>query len=806
MHRRSSSSPSTSSEEATVRRRVRLAIAGTVQGVGFRPHVYRLARSQRIAGWISNTSEGVLLEAEGAPSNVSAFLRRVVEEAPPHAVLASTDLAELSPSGEDVFRIRESRAGAPTAWMLPDLSTCPDCLNDITNPANRRFDYPFTNCTHCGPRFSIIHSLPYDRERTTMKAFKQCSHCLREYADPGDRRFHAQPNACPTCGPQVWLCRPDGHVMSRRSEALEHAARAILSDQVVAVKGLGGFHLVARAGSVDAVRTLRRRKHRGEKPFAVMVRDVPAAELLCLLEEGERAALRSREAPIVLARRNSCAGDCAVLQNPHIAPGNDRLGLMLPYTPLHHLLLRRIDEPIVATSGNLSDEPICTQNDEARARLGDIADLFLMHNRPIERPVDDSVVQIVCGRRQVLRRSRGFSPLPITPRRTTRTTRSHPTLLAVGAHQKNTVALARGSNVFVSQHIGDLDTLPAIRAFEEAAADLPRIYQAPADVLVHDLHPDYGSSQYARDQQDRFGKEAVGVQHHVAHVFSLMAEADVAAPLVAFSWDGTGIGTDGTVWGGECFLVDAEARAPEDQVRRVASLVPFPLVGGDVAAREPRRAAMGLWTAAGKPAQVRTPIQKMFDEAEFRLIQAAAATGLATHETTSAGRLFDGLAALILGTGHVNFEAQAAMALEDKAWRALEGQPLSRFADFESPVVNLLEEDDLVLMDWRPLIAFAAESSQCQEARALGVHIALARGICDLAETYLELPVLVTGGCFQNRLLTELVEASIRERGGTVHFHREVPPNDGGISLGQAVAASVFSRATPFVRSAVGHQ
>ena len=657
-----------SSRDNRDRQRLRLAIAGTVQGVGFRPHVYRLARSQHIAGFVTNTASGVVVEAEGNPPDIKAFVRRIIDEAPPHAIVASTQIAELEPSGADEFRIQESRGGEPSAWILPDLATCPDCLDDISDPANRRFQYPFTNCTHCGPRFSIIRSLPYDRDRTTMRDFQQCAECAGEYADPADRRFHAQPNACPACGPQIWLSQPDGVRICGRSDALEMASEAIRSGKIIAAKGLGGFHLIALAGSIDAVRTLRERKNRGAKPFAIMIPGIDDADKLCEVGRAERAALGSREAPIVLVRMRRPTNSNQVLENPHIAPGNDRLGLMLPYTPLHHLLLRRIDEPVVATSGNLSDEPICTRNDEARERLGRIADLFLMHDRPIERPVDDSVVQIVCGQRQVLRRSRGFAPLPVSlPSSGEQPERE--AVLAVGAHQKNTVALVRDGGAFVSQHVGDLDTLPAMHAFESAAEDLPMIYQESPRTIAHDLHPDYASTQFAKTVKSVSGSETTAVQHHVAHALSLLAETDITGPTLAFTWDGTGLGTDGSIWGGECFAIDHQAD-PAHQIRRVASLDAFQLVGGDATAREPRRSALGMWTACGKPDKLESAVSSLFDEHEFRIIQAARSKSLSTHVTTSAGRLFDGFAALILGMGRVSYEGQAAVALEDWAWRS----------------------------------------------------------------------------------------------------------------------------------------
>ena len=578
--------------------RLKITVRGAVQGVGFRPFVYRLATELGLHGWVNNSAQGVFIEVEGPQPHVETFLLRLGAETPPRSFIESLEPCWLDGVGYSDFVIRDSESGGTkTTLVLPDIATCPDCRREIFDPANRRYLYPFTNCTHCGPRFSIIESLPYDRAKTSMRAFAMCPQCEAEYLDPRDRRFHAQPNACPACGPrlEVWDC--NGVMLptiATAGSALRSAAEAIRAGAIVAVKGLGGFHLMVAAHDEAAVRRLRQRKHREEKPFAVMFASVPAVRQCCDVSLLEERLLLSPEAPIVLLPRRTAlldglpAGDGLA---PSLAPHNPNLGVMLPYTPLHHLLLSLLGFPVVATSGNLSDEPICTDERDAIERLGAIADLFLVHNRPIVRHVDDSIVRLMAGREMVLRRARGYAPLPVSLPACTRETRHDKTgsVLAVGAHLKNTIALAVGWQAFLSQHIGDLETDAAFEAFRRVIADFESLYEAPPTTVVADAHPDYLSSKFARDlAQGPTAPRLVQVQHHVAHVLACVAENELPLPALGVAWDGTGYGLDGTVWGGEFFLVTDSA------CERVANLRPFPLPGGDKAVKEPRRTALGL--------------------------------------------------------------------------------------------------------------------------------------------------------------------------------------------------------------------
>ena len=557
--------------------RARIVVRGAVQGVGFRPFVYRLAAELQLNGWVSNTGQGVFIEVEGDRASVQRFLFRLEKEKPPRASIHSLESSFLDPVGYAKFEIRESEeTGGKSVVILPDIATCADCVREIFDPNDRRFGYPFTNCTNCGPRFSIIESLPYDRANTSMKRFIMCAECDREYHDPLDRRFHAQPNACPRCGPQIELWDKSGSVIARSGDALLKAAEIIRTGNILALKGIGGFQLLVDARNDQAVTSLRERKHREEKPFAVMYPAIEAVREICEILELEERLLRSAESPIVLLHRHSA-------MFPFVAPGNPNLGVMLPYTPLHHLLMRELDFPVVATSGNLSDEPICIDEREALSRLGGIADFFLTHDRPIVRHMDDSIVCIMGGRELVLRRARGYAPLPINLKSEVGSQRSE-IILAVGAHLKNTVALKMGTNVFVSQHIGDLETKEAYSAFCAVAEDLPRLYEVKPDLIACDMHPDYLSTKYAA----QLPSPAAGVQHHWAHVASCMAENELEPPALGVAWDGTGYGTDGTIWGGEFLLANITS------FTRVAQLRQFRLPGGDAAIKQPRRSCLGL--------------------------------------------------------------------------------------------------------------------------------------------------------------------------------------------------------------------
>jgi hydrogenase maturation protein HypF len=768
--------------------RLRLEARGAVQGVGFRPFVFRLATELGVGGWIANDPEGVRMEVEAAADVLADFVRRLQRELPRAAALHELRQAPVSPVGETEFTIRGSHAGGRRgAVVLPDLASCAQCLDDVQRPGDRRYGYPFANCTNCGPRFSIVRALPYDRPNTTMAGFTMCAACAAEYADPRDRRFHAQPNACADCGPRLALWDAHGRDLHAASsaDAVAAVAQALADGQIVAVKGLGGFHLMADARSAEAVCRMRRLKRRPTKPLALMVRDLAQARELCELPPEAEAVMESPAAPIVLLARLPGAEIAR-----EVAPGNPTLGLMLPPTPLHHLLLRAAGFPLVATSGNLSEEPICTDEAEAVERLGGIADLFLVHDRPIERHVDDSVAWVLRGQARLLRRARGYAPLPV------RLTEPVPPVLAVGAHLKSAVALGLGRQVFLSQHIGDLETPQAYAAFERVIADFLRLYDARPVAVAHDLHPDYLSTRWADAADEVLGPEVrrIAVQHHHAHLAACLAENHASGSALGVIWDGAGLGPDGTVWGGEFLLGDAAG------YERVASLLPFRLPGGDAAAREPRRVALALlWEMLGAEAAERidfAPVAALAP-AERALLAQMLEREVRSPVTTSMGRLFDGVAALLDLRQTASFEGEAAMALEHAADADAHGA-------YALPLLPPAADGGPLRLDWRATLATLLEE------RARGIdpgriaarfHDALVGGILAVARHAGVEQVALSGGAFQNRLLTERAARALERAGHRVLLHRAVPPNDGGIALGQvAIAAALVPIADCGVR------
>ena len=727
-----------------MRERWRLEARGAVQGVGFRPFVYRLARESGLDGFVANDPRGAAIEVEGPLAKLEGFVARLEAELPPPAAVHQLRRTRIAPGGERGFRILAStERGERTAQVLADLATCEACLAEVLDPADRRHAYPFANCTRCGPRFSIVRALPWDRPNTTMERFALCPACRAEYEDPRDRRFHAQPNACPACGPRLALWAADGRVLG--GDPLEGAARALCDGAIVAVKGLGGFHLMADAADGAAVTRLRSRKPRREKPFALMVRDLAQARALCRVDAAATQALASPEAPILLLPRRPGAP-----VHESVAPGNPYLGVMLPATPLHHLLLRRVGRPLVATSGNLSEEPICTDERDALARLAGIADLLLVHDRPIARHVDDSVAWIAAGETRLLRRARGFAPRPVPVEA------ELPPLLAVGGHLKSSVALGVGRQVFVSQHLGDLETPEALGAFERVIEDFLRLYEVAPVAVAHDLHPDYASTRWALAS----GLRCIPVQHHHAHLAACLAENGCAGPVLGVVWDGTGYGPDGTIWGGE-FLVGSAAG-----FRRVAHLRPFRLPGGDAAVREPRRSALAL-------------LHEIGEEIEPEVLRRMIEKGIHAPLTSSAGRLFDGVAALVGPWQRTSFEGQAAMGLEHLVDPAVgDAYPL-----------DVVGEE----LDWRPLVEALLDDRRrgaAPGAMAARFHNALVEGIVAVARAVGEPAVALSGGCFQNRVLLERAAARLAAEGFRVLLHRHVPPSDGGISLGQVAVAA----------------
>jgi len=763
--------------------RLRLVIHGAVQGVGFRPFVYRLARELDLGGWVGNTAQGVLIEIEGETAQVAAFRLRVGGECPSPARVQSLEPAYLDPVGFDGFEIRSSHVVGPrTTPIMPDIATCPECLREVMDPADRRYRYPFTNCTHCGPRYTIIEDLPYDRPHTAMRAFTMCPQCRGEYDSPTDRRFHAQPNACPECGPQLAWWDRGGQVLARGDGALTQAVAALLRGDTVAVKGVGGFHLMVDARQEAAVAHLRQAKNREEKPLALMYPDLEQVRGHCFVSDLEAGLLQSPEAPIVLLTRRP--GDRLA---PGVAPGNPRFGVMLPYTPLHHLLLADVGSPVVATSGNLADEPICTDETDARERLGGIAGFFLVHDRPIVRHVDDSIVRVVGARELVLRRARGYAPLPI------RLGSPAPCTLAVGGHLKSAAALAIGQQVFVSQHLGDLETAEAHAALDRTLDDLSRLYRARPTVVACDLHPDYASTQLARQRADAGGVPLHPVQHHYAHVRACMAENELQPPVLGISWDGAGYGLDGTVWGGEFLAVGKAApgdSAPEQEFERLAHLRHFRLPGGDAAVREPRRAAIGLlYELFGEAAVDLADLPPLLDlspeklQVLVRMLQRGANAPI----TSSAGRLFDAVAAILGLRQESRYEGQAAMELEFAIGDAGEGRsyqiPLCEPADGAPSACRIA--------DWGPMVRSLVADARARvpvAAMARGFHDALVELMLAVAQRAGLERVALTGGCFQNAYLAEHAVERLRDGGFRPYWHQRIPPNDGGIALGQIAA------------------
>lgn len=751
------------------RRRLRLRVVGAVQGVGFRPFVYRLATELSLGGWVNNSPSGVTIEVEGAGENLDEFRRRFDREKPPRASIQGLEATELDAAGFVGFEIRASeQGGEKSAVVLPDIATCDDCLSEIFDPANRRHLYAFTNCTNCGPRYSIITAIPYDRPNTTMCTFRMCAACAAEYSDPMDRRFHAQPIACPECGPRLALWDGAGTHVATGHDALRQAAAAVLDGRILALKGIGGFQLIADAGREDVVSRLRSLKRRDEKPFAIMCTKLDEACEMCEVGEAERRLLLSPEAPIVLLRRQATE---AVAGN--VAPGNPYLGVMIPYSPLHHIFMKEVGRPVVATSGNLSDEPICTDEGEALARLSGIADFYLVHDRPIARHVDDSIVRVAAGRELVLRRARGYAPLPLALARPVAPT------LAVGAHLKNTVSLAVGRQVFTSQHIGDLETVQAYDAFRGVVESLSELFETSPQRVVADLHPDYMSTQYALGS----GLPVMRVQHHQAHVFACMAENEVAPPCLGVAWDGTGLGDDGSIWGGEIFRVDADS-----QIRRVAHMRTFRLPGGERAIREPRRSALGLlyeiWGRAALEHSNLAPLrdtprdelQTMLDMLDRRVNAPV---------TSSAGRLFDAVASITGIRQTMRFEGQAAMELEF----ALESVSTS-----DTYPMAIRSAGGMIVIDWQPLIEGIVRDVQAAVSVGLisaRFHNGLAQAIVAVAREVGEEKVLMSGGCFQNRYLLEQSIRRLRASGFRPYWHQRIPPNDGGIALGQIWAVAI---------------
>lgn len=706
-------------------------VVGVVQGVGFRPYVHRLAGELGLAGFVLNDERGVLVEVEGPEGAVEAFLVRLPREAPPLASVERVVRFEGEPTGAAGFEIRPSPAGGePDALVSPDTATCDDCLAELFDPADRRHRYPFVNCTNCGPRFTIVTGVPYDRPLTTMAGFEMCADCRAEYDDPADRRFHAQPNACPVCGPSL-----DGY---------DAAAQGLAAGRIVAVKGLGGYHLACLASDEGAVATLRARKHREDRPFALMAADVAGARELVELSAAEEELLTGRRRPIVIARRRPGA---RVAES--VAPATPDLGVMLPYSPLHHLLLADVGEPLVMTSGNVSDEPIAYEDDDARERLAAIADLVLAHDRLIHMRTDDSVVRATTGAPLMIRRSRGYVPdavaMPLEA----------PPLLACGAEQKSTFCLARGRRAWVGHHIGDLANWETLRSFREGIEHFERLFAVRPEVVAHDLHPEYLSTKHAMELE---GVELVGVQHHHAHLAACLAEHGELGTAVGAIFDGTGLGTDGAVWGGEILVGSLSA------FERVAHLPAVRLPGGEAAIREPWRMACSWLVACD------LPVPEGWEQ-----VAELCRTGTASPWTTSAGRLFDAVAALCGVREKASYEGQAAVELEARVDPSEKGLYPMPGLDPHGAVAAVVED-----------IAAGVDAGRV----AARFHEGLARATAEACAATGEATAVLSGGVFQNRVLLERTAAHLEAAGLRVLRPVALPPNDGGISYGQAAVAA----------------
>jgi len=756
------------------RRSVRIHVAGIVQGVGFRPFVYRLALEHGVAGWVRNTPSNVEIQAEGRPADVATFLEELRTKAPPLAHIRDIACRESEAEGLAGFRNRARADDAAQGRLVsPDAAMCPDCLREVFDPADRRHGYPFTNCPNCGPRFTIITDLPYDRPNTTMASFTMCPECRREYEDPPARRFHAQPNAWPVCGPHLSLLDGSGRDVPC-DDPVQETARLLQSGRVVAIKGLGGFLLACDATSATAVTLLRLRKRRPSRPFAVMVRDLEEAERHCVLSPAERELLLSPQAPIVLAGIRPGSTVCDA-----VAPGLLFLGLQLPYTPLHHLLLRSCGLPLVMTSGNLSEEPIAAENDEALRRLAGIADYFLVHNRPICSRYDDSVAMAVDGVPHLLRRARGIAPRPVELPFDVRP------VLAVGPQMKNTFCLASGRLAFVSQHIGDLDSVETLDHFEATIDLYERLFRIEPEVVAHDLHPDYASTAFARDVAAR-GLPALPVQHHHAHIASCLAENSIDEQVIGVAFDGSGLGTDGSIWGGEFLLCDTRSFA------RAAHLEYLPLPGGDAAVMRPCRTAAGyLVHLLGPIGPSRSAtLAAWLSAAEIDSIARQVGSGLNTPRCSSMGRLFDAVAALTGIRGAIDYEGQAAIELEMQAHRhtgpAEDRYRFSLSHVDENYVVLVSEVLSAIVNDVAAGVPLPVVAAAFHEAVAQ-----MTLEVCRTLETGTGLrTVALSGGVFQNRILLSRAASLLRSDGFRVLLHRSLPANDGCVSLGQAVVAA----------------
>ncbi|MGA1839176.1 MAG: carbamoyltransferase HypF [bacterium] len=758
--------------------RKRICIKGVVQGIGFRPFIYRLANEKDLKGVVFNTEQGITIEVEGEENNIDQFLTDLQKKPPPLAEIIDFNVSTISPQGEKTFLIKESLNGIePRVLIPPDLAICPDCIKELLDPSDRRYRYPFINCTQCGPRLTIIKKVPYDREHTSMSSFDMCEECKGEFYDPVSRRFHAQPNACSRCGPHVWLSDSQGNHIAT-DEPIKHAARLIKEGAILGIKGLGGFHLAADATNEDAVGELRRRKAREGKPFAIMSEDLETIRLYAEFSDDEAALLKGAVHPIVLLGKKTNNPIA-----PSVASNQRSFGIMLPYTPLHVLLLNEGFVALVMTSGNLSDEPIAIKNQEAMESLSGIADYFLFHNREILVRCDDSVVMPNKSEPIIIRRSRGYAPLPI------HLARSFDPVLALGGQMKNTICVIREKQAFLSQHVGDLDEPEARRFFWESFKQVQEIAGVSPGIVAHDLHPDYYTTKIIEDMQDKI---CYAVQHHHAHLVSCMADNGLTGHVIGLIFDGTGYGTDGSIWGGEVLVGN------EVSFNRAVHLSPFPLPGGEAAILNPWRIAVGLlyqsfgqdWYHVLSRLLGRILPKNDLNENKLSLINDAITKKINTPSTSSMGRLFDAVSALLGFHGRISYEGQPAIELEyfaslcesPEAYPAEISQEVLPWRMEVNPIIYKIVSDihnkvpkEIISRKFHNTVICMA----CEAARLCSRNFSLNR-------------VVLSGGCFQNRLLLEGIFSTLERDGIQVYTHKQVPTNDGGLSLGQAVCAGEF--------------
>jgi len=766
----------------------RISVHGIVQGVGFRPFVYRLATDLNLKGWVRNTSEDVKIEVEGEREAIEKFCLELEMKAPPLARIEDMAITYHHQVSYNSFEIRGSVATKGRYQLIsPDIATCPACLNELLDPNNRRYRYPFTNCTNCGPRFTIIEDMPYDRPKTTMRHFKMCHQCQTEYDNPLDRRFHAQPNACPECGPHVELIDSQGNTLPCQ-DAIASAAQLLRAGSIVAIKGLGGFLLACDASNEQAVKTLRQRKRRSSKPFAVMVTNIEEAKKHCYVSTEEERLLTSPQSPIVLIKWKESSS-----ASRDVAPNLQYLGVMLPYTPLHHILLRDTQLPLVMTSGNLSEEPIAKDNDEALRRLSPIADYFLMHNRDIYSGYDDSVAIVERGTSQLIRRARSYAPYPIHLEFEAKQ------VLGCGAEMKNTFCLTRDNYAFLSQHIGDMENMETLEHFANTISLYKRLFRIEPVIIAHDLHPDYLATKYAYELAGT-GVEFIAVQHHHAHIASCMADNGVQSPVIGVAFDGTGLGTDGHIWGGEFLTADYHS------FRRAGRLEYLPLPGGDAAIKKPYRIAIAyVLKLLGKDTldaviasaanQSQLAFLRQVSQVEIEIIQRQIEKGVNSPLTSSMGRLFDAVSALIGIRGEIDYEGQAAVELEMAAYKS--HHESGGETHEEAYPYRILEDEGIRIVKVGDLLSAIVEelrqgSSKASISAKFHDTIAqMANEMCQLiaSETGIN-QVVLSGGVFQNRLLLNKTASLLENNDFQVFSHKQVPCNDGGISLGQAVIAN----------------